>query len=126
MMGITVLHVGFEYQCSWDITVFDGRCLQALLQTADEFTIENINPTEPSRRERDVYGISEATMRASEPFLWNALDALSCTTDGRPDNDVSSHYRAIAQQNGLLAKLELMVSCAEFEVILSFMIVIPC
>ena len=106
------MHIGFEYHRSWDVVGVDGQGLQALPQTAGDFTIENINPTEPTGRESDVYGISKARMRASDRFLRNALDAIFHSTDDR----VPWYYRAIAKQKGLLAKLEVMVFCAEFEV----------
>ena len=57
---ITVLHIGLEYQNSRDLVVVDGPCLQAIAQTTDDFTIEDVNPTKPSRGERNVFGISEA------------------------------------------------------------------
>lgn len=115
MKGVAVFHVGFEYQGSWDIVVVDGQCLQALPQTSVDFTVESINPTQPSGRETDVYGFSESTMRSSQRFLWNALDAIFHTKDDR----ASWYYRAVAKQNLLLARLEVLVFWVEFEVTLS-------
>jgi len=118
MVGVTVLHVGFEYQCSWDVVAVDGQCLQALPQTASDFTLEIVNPTESIGRERDVYGIFESRRRASERFLRNALDAIFYAADDR----ASGYYRAIAKQNFLRATLEMMVFCVEFKVTLSLIL----
>lgn len=108
--GVVVLHVGFEYLCSWDVAVVDGQCLQALLEKGDDFTVETINPTEPGDREKDVYGIFQSTIRARERFLRSALDAIFHTAD----ECTAQFYCAIAMQNGILGKLEKMVSRGEF------------
>ena len=112
--GITVLHIGLEYQNSRDLVVVDGPCLQALAQTTDDFTIEDVNPTKPSGGERNSFGISEATKRALQRFLKNALQVIFHTKDGC----AASFYRAIARRNGLIARLEMLEFCFEFKVTL--------
>ena len=98
--------------------VVDGQCLQAFPKISDEYTIEFIDPTKPSDREKDVYGIYQSTWRAWERFLRTALDGIFHIADGR----VSQFYRATAKQNGLLARLEMMVFCVEFEVAFSLIL----
>ena len=110
--GITVLHLGFQYHCSWDVVVVDGPWRQAL---PTDCTIETINPKEPSEFERDNYGPVGSAKKASERFLKNALDAIFHAVDDR----ASRYYCIIAEQNCLRTELKMMVFCAEFEVNLS-------
>lgn len=111
--GVDVLHVGLQYRNSRDLVVADGPRLQAFAQATNHVIIRDVNPMQPSDRERNIYGIPNATTKASERFLENAVDAIVQTTNG----PAALFYRDIARKYGLVARLEMLVFCFNFKVI---------
>ena len=105
-----------QYRTCWtsisdyrDLVIADGPRLQAFAQANNHVMIKYANPSD---RERNVCGIS--TTEASERFFENAVDAIVQRTNG----PAALLYRNIARQNSLAARLEMLVFCFEFKVIM--------
>lgn len=111
-LGSTVLHVGQRYHNSLDLVIVEVPPLLKLPHTADRFILEDVNPTEPTDREKHKYGILRAKMVAEERFLQNALSAIFYTEVRGP----ASCYRSLAGKNGLIARLEAWTFYSDFVV----------
>ncbi len=70
----------------------------------DQFTIENVDSTQSTCREREVYDIFVARKKALNRFLKNALHADSSTEN----RGAASCYCQIARKNDLIARLEML------------------
>ncbi len=102
--GIVVLHIGRKYHDCWDLVVYDVPLPHKIPRKTDQFTIEDVDPTQPFCREREVYGTFIARKKALDRFLKNALHADSSTED----RGAASCYCQIARKNGLIARLEML------------------
>ena len=109
--GIAVLHIGRKYDDSWDLVVYDASSPYKISLETDQLTIEDVDPTQPTCREREVYGILVARKKALNRFLENALHADSPTED----RGAAWCYRQIARKNGLIARLEMLKFYYLFE-----------
>ncbi len=114
-LRITVLHVGQKYHDSQDLVVVGVHPFPELPHITDQFMLEDVNPTQPTGRERHQLGNPGARIVAQRRFLRNAQSAIFYTDVRGP----ASCYRDIARKNGLLARLEASIFHMDFEVTLS-------
>ena len=92
---IAVLHIGRKYHDSWDLVVYDAPSSYKISLKTDQLTIEDVDSTQSTCREREVYDILVARKKALNRFLENALHADSSTED----RDAAWCYRQIARKN---------------------------
>lgn len=113
--GIAVLHIGRKYYNFRDLVVYDAPSQFKIPLRTNQFTIEDIDPTKPTCREREVYGTIVATKKALDRFLKNALHGESPTKD----RGAALCYCQIVRNNGLVSRIEILRFYSPFKVTFS-------
>lgn len=113
--GIAVFHIGRKHYNSRDLVVYNAPLPYKIPLRTNQFTIEDIDPTNPTCSERDVYVINVAKKKALDRFLNNAVHADSPTKDC----GIALCYCQIARKNGLVAWLEVLKFYFLFKVTFS-------
>jgi len=108
---IAVLHIERKYHDSRDLVVYDAPSSYKISLKTDQLTIEDVDSTQSTCREREVYDILVARKKALNRFLENALHADSPTED----RGAAWCYRQIARKNDLIARLEMLKFYYLFE-----------